>query len=1227
MPMDGTEKPTASLQSPPTPPSANPAIDRLLGDRYRRIRLLGEGGQKCVYLARDARLDREVVIAMLKTDGLDRAGITRLHHEARALARLGDHPNIVAVHDLVEEDGHALLIAQYVEGGSLREFRRSVKGGRLPFDQVIRVGVQVAEALHYAHLHGIIHRDVKPANIWLTRDGVAKLGDFGLATGLNLSRVTPEGALLGTAAYIAPEQAIGGTLEPRSDLYSLGVVLYELVAGRRPFEGDSVAAIVSQHLYAPPVAPSCHRPGIPEPLERVILSLLAKDPKDRLADGSAVSRALSAVRSLPEAEGREARLVRPLDRLAAGVFVGRTEELDGMKAVIEDGLAGRGGTIVLIGEPGSGKTATAEQLLTYSRLRGAQVVRGHGYEGEGAPAYWPWVQVLRELTEQQLPSDLSSWMGAGAPVIAQLDPVIAARLPAVPLCEPLEPAQARFRLFDSVTAYLKYLSSRRPLVVFSDDLHWADSASLLLIQFLAREIRNSPLLLVVTLRDMQFERGHPLAQTLAALSTLPGHHRVVLGGLSESEVGRFIEITVGLRPPTSLVEAVYAETEGNPFFVKEVLRLLVTTEQLEDLGSDKWRIALPEGVRDVVNRRLAGLSADTIQALSVASVVGREFELATVRESLEHPLGLSVLELLEEAMAARLIQEVPQSRGRYRFSHALIRETLYASISVWRRLHLHRRVGETLEKLYPAEVDARVAELAHHFVQAIALGDAEKAIAYAVRAAERSDALLAYEEAANQYAAALRAIDAQSTPDRRRRCDLLLARAEAEAKAGLSGVARDSFLEAATLAREAEFADALARAALGLGFGAAADRASFSGFVDELQVALLREAIARIGEGSDAVRARLIAQLALAMYRSPVERTTLSEEAVMLARRSGDASAHLAALFSRCVSLLGFDRSEERLDLAREIVEVAERVGDKEMSLRGRYRCLRELMEMGDIAGVEREIGVYAHLAERVRQPRHSWYVQFCRASLALLRGQFDQCERLTADARAIGRRAQDSNVTIYCGILAHTADWLRGRFEQCAKLLEELIAAYPAVSANNRVILARMYCFMDRVDEARREFEGLAANGFDDAPVDGGRLAYICSLATTCSWLRDQRRAEQLYRLIEPFRRRNVLAGNAAVFGGPVAQYLAGLAAVLGRWETAENLYREADARNETMGSRPWQAMALCGQARMFLVRRRPEDEGRAHEVLKRANSIGKELGMAWVTSWTGATLDSLRA
>jgi eukaryotic-like serine/threonine-protein kinase len=1180
--------------------------------RYEIKCMLGEGGQKFVYLARDPRLDRRVVVALLKTEKLDADSVARLWREAQTMAQLGDHPNIVTVFDVGEEQGRPYVVSEYVEGGSVEDLLKSSPKRPLPLEQAVLVAQQVCQALVYAHNRGFVHRDLKPSNVWLTKSGQAKLGDFGLALGLNVPNITIEGAIVGTLAYMSPEQALGRQAEPRSDLYSLGAMLYEMVTGVPPFCGDNPVAIVTQHINTPPVLPSSHNPATSQMLEHLILRLLAKAPHDRPENAAAVLKELSAIMAAGPGPAQPAVLQdsKSLARLAGGVFVGREREMRELQEALHKTLSGRGQLVMLVGEAGSGKTRLAEQLATYARIRGAQVFMGRCYEGEGAPAFWPWIQVVRAYVKDMSATRLKTTMGPGAADIAQLVSDVRERLP--DLCAPpsLEPEQARFRLFDSFTSFLKNAGRLRALVLILDDLHWADAPSLMLLQFLVRDMSEASLLVIGTYRDTELGRHHPLAQTLAELARHSLTKRMNVSGLTEADVARFIELTAGVSPSETLVSAVYRGTEGNPFFVNEVVKLLVEEGRLDEpTRRSALTIPLPQGVRDVIGRRLDHLSETCNRVLMVASVIGREFNIDEL-ELLCDASGNELIQVLDEAVAAKVIIETA-TPGQYNFVHALIRDTLSRELTNTRRTRLHRRIGEALENLYCKNLDAHVTELAYHFLQAAAAGNLDKAIGYSVRAAERANHLLAYEESADHYERALSALGLEDEPDEQRRCDLLLGLADAETKAGNAEKGWETFQEAAKIARKLPAADQFARAALGSGSWAIGLR---YGKVDEAQVALLEEALAMLPEGDSALRAKVLAQTALACYHVPGERRLLlSQDALDMARRVGDAAAQVAALFSQAISLEGYEKARQRLEVATEIVSIAVQLGNKEMALRGHLRRLRELLEFGDLPAADREIEIYSRLADELRQPIYLWLKPFFKSSRAMLEGRFDDCECLLQESLMIGQRAQDQTAVLFFATNMTILRRLQGRFQELEPRVKGFVEKYPSI-AGWRASLVNIHAELDWRDDARAEFEALAVGGFAEFPRDGAWLASMCILAQVCAYLHDSRRAVTLYEILLPFAGRNIVVGSCAAFYGLVSRHLGLLAATMSRWDEAARHFEDCLASCQRMGARPIEAYAQYEYGAMLLARGRSEDHAKADTLLHWAVGTATELGMAKV-------------
>ena len=427
-----------------------------------------------------------------------------------------------------------------------------------------------------------------------------------------------------------------------------------------------------------------------------------------------------------------------------------------LEGALEDAVSGRGRLVMLCGEPGIGKTRAAQELAARAQKRGGQVLWGWCYEGEGAPPYWPWVQVIRSYVQQADPGRLRSEMGPGAADIAEIVTEIRQKLPDLETPPELEPEQARFRLFDSVTTFLNYVSQAQPLMLVLDDLHWADRSSLLLLEFLARAIGESPLLLVGTYRDVEVTRIHPLSQTLGALVREQHFQSVRLEGFNQREVGEFVEGSTGVALPLPTVETIHRRTEGNPLFVGEVVSLLTT----EEIGEQSdWANTIPEGVRDAIGRRLSRLSQQCNDVLTTASIIGREFDFRLLQSLSPQIKEDSLLEVLDEALEVRLVQESLGDGEHYQFSHALVQETLASGLSAGRRVRLHARIGEALEELFEADTEAHAAELAHHFAEAEPILGTGKLVRYSLLAGERALASHAYEDALTHFEGGLVARD------------------------------------------------------------------------------------------------------------------------------------------------------------------------------------------------------------------------------------------------------------------------------------------------------------------------------------------------------------------------------------------------------------------------------------------------------------------------------------
>ena len=455
----------------------------------------------------------------------------------------------------------------------------------------------------------------------------------------------------------------------------------------RPTRRAQAAGGAARHRAGPELRAARRRPRADSALEPI---LAAPDP------------GLPQLAVVPE----------PAVESPRSAFVGRERELAELVGGLDDAFAGRGRLVLVVGEPGIGKSRLAEELIACARTRGARVLVGRCWEAGGAPAYWPWVQSLRAYVRESDPSELRSQLGFAAADLAQLVPELRQHFPDLPEPPALEPEAARFRLFDATADLLRNASESRPIVLVLDDLHAADAPSLLLLRFLARELASIRVLLVGAYRDVDPLPGQPLTEMLAAVAREPVTSRISLGGLSEGEVAEYVELTAAEIASAELIAALHGDTGGNPLFVGEIVRLL-SVEGVQSDSTDEIHLAIPQSVRDVIARRLAHLSEECNRVLVLASVLGREFALNALARLGGVPED-ELLDVLDEAMAARVVSDVPGWPGRLRFAHVLIRDTLYEGLTTASRVRLHRRAVGALEALYGAEPGPFLAELAHH---------------------------------------------------------------------------------------------------------------------------------------------------------------------------------------------------------------------------------------------------------------------------------------------------------------------------------------------------------------------------------------------------------------------------------------------------------------------------------------------------------------------------------
>ena len=727
-------------------------IGILLNERYRIDAELGRGGMGTVHRAHDTVLDRDVAVKLLSESGLGTEGRERMLREAQAIAKL-NHPNIVQVHDAGQLEGTPFIVMELVEGQSLHDHPPKDPQG------IVAVARQICAALEHAHSHGIIHRDLKPENVLIGPDGTAKLMDFGLARSM-ASRLTTEGQITGTVFYLAPEVALGQTVDGRSDLYSLGVMLYELTAGILPFADGDPLAIISQHLHATVMPPRAHNDRIHPALDGLIVQLLSKRPDDRPASAREVSQSLERLQTGEALDpvGTEFSL---LDRIVRGRLVGRERELDEARASWQRANQGQGQVLLISGEPGVGKTRLVRELATWVELSRGSALVGECYAEGGAP-YAPIAQMIRAALKLRLDLSLPT------PVLADLatiSPDLRTLNADLPTNQPLDPQAEKQRLFESVTALCMVLADQTPLMLILDDAHWADGGTLSLLRHLARRLRQSRTLIVAAYREIELDEALPLTELLHDLDRERLANRIKLTRLGRQETQNLLAALFHEEITPEFLDGIYRETEGNPFFIEEVCKALIDSGKLY-FADGRWHrpgieeLEIPQSVRLAVQTRVRRLPETTQETLQLAATFGREFDYQSLAHASDQD-EQTLIDGLERAQRAQLIEELSTSREvSFSFTHALIPSTLYEGISALRRRPMHRRAAESIEALRPDDYES----LAHHFA---ATGDRVKAIDYARKAAGRSNGVHAYDASKRHLTTALGLLDSGEMPETR----------------------------------------------------------------------------------------------------------------------------------------------------------------------------------------------------------------------------------------------------------------------------------------------------------------------------------------------------------------------------------------------------------------------------------------------------------------------------
>jgi tetratricopeptide (TPR) repeat protein len=1202
-------------------------------NHYDVVALIGGGGMGEVYRATDTRLQRDVALKVLPSAmSGDPVRFERFQREARVVAAL-NHPNIVTIHSVEESGGVHFLTMEFVEG---RTLDAALDGKGLTPGEFVDVAVPLADAVAAAHAAGITHRGLKPQNVMFSRAGRLKVLDFGVAKLGEAGSVveardsnhttllrTQDGMVVGTIPYMSPEQVQGRVVDARSDVFSLGVMFYEMATGRRPFPGETELEIAVGILRDAPPPIAALAPAFPAALCQVIERSLAKDPARRFPDAAALCDALRNV-GLPSRLSGTSRLaiVTAQPRPDRPALIGRRAEHDRLARHLQDAARGVGSLVLLGGEPGVGKTRLAEHLLGEAGDQGMLGLTGRCYEA-GTTPFSPFVDIVEQMLREVPARTLREALGEDAPEVARLVPRIRRVWDDLPEPSQLAPEQQRHILFSAMLDLFRRLSVQRPVVVLLDDLHWADEGTVGLLQFLAPHLSGLAVMVVGTYRDIEFDVGKPFEEALAAFVRQPQVLRVPVRCLPQTAVAELLSAFGGSEPPAAVVEAIFQETEGNPFFVGEMFQHLSEEGHLfDDAGVWKSGLArdaldVPEGVRLVIRRRFARLSEATPTLLTTAAVIGRQFDL-TILEALSTLDGNAFLESIEEAEAARLITSEGVGRqAHYVFTHELIRSTLLGALSLPRRQRLEASVAQAMETRHQTSLKAYAAAIAHHLFEAGPAADERHTIRFLVLASDQAVEAGALSSGLDQIE---RAFSLVPDNDGRTRMTLVW-------KVGLARRGLGRLMEAI---QDWE-------AALQLD-DAGADRGTVMALCQELAhsyawtgqpllgVAAAQRGLASLGPDATPDRCRLLGAWAwnLSMACDFEKADPLMREVLAMAERLGDgplqgeslllSSWHHYLCMQRREQADACRRAEALLRPTRDLTKLAEALANLQMAL-------LQVGRPGDIARTEEETRTLSERLGRFDIKVHRLYSEALRNWLTV--GDLDA---LDADLRFV------KDVAGAWGWLAESLQsqallW-HGQLEPARDRALESLAHEPEVGTHTGPGWGML--FLCDCMAGRRE------SALSLLHKRGGALPHPGRLNTIGSWcalfkvieglavLGESAQAAALYPLVvEALAKDSVVTFDAS----QLLDTVAGIAAAAGRrWDAAETHYQTALGLADQMPFVSAQAEARYWYARMLVERNVTDDRRQAIALLDRAVAIYHQVGMPWHVTRAAALASEAR-
>ncbi len=880
------------------------------------------------------------------------------------------------------------------------------------------------------------------------------------------------------------------------------------------------------------------------------------------------------------------RAVRPVlvpTRAREGPLVGRARESEALTRWWSGARQGYARMLLVDGDAGIGKTRLVAELAQQAESEDAVVLWGRCDEEPLVP-FQPFAAALSRYFQAVSADHISRMPEWQLTELSRL--VVRLREYAPDAGDDLGEADSdRFRFFEAVTATLKDIADRAPILMVVDDLHWVDQPTLLLLRHVLRSFDRTNLGIVGVCIDTEVPPEHRLRGVLADLRADGRVDTVHLRGLSRDAVAELMRHSSA---PPGLAAELYVLTDGNPLFLDEMIRQLRDRNQASADGEAPVPPELnpPEAIRELVARRVSRQPSDVIYLLQAAAVAGREFEAGIVAEAAELGAGQR-LDALDQAEESRLLRRLGEAGDRYAFTHALVREAIYGELLRGRRVRYHHKIAVATERVHGGDLDDYVNELAHHFYMGAPLADADKALRYCVSAGERSLRLLAFEEAVEHLTRGLEVAELMGDQDPTARCDALIALAEAQNRAGDGTAADANFERAAAMARANGDAERLALAAL------RANPLSYMGIVgaNAEHLRLLEEARSMLPEPDSSLRAMVIARLSLVMVYAAEfpalgarkRALELNTESVAMARRLGDRHTLGYALNARMHALWGIDPAPERLAAGTELGEIADDVGDDLLALHAHVWRVRELLAQGDIDATDDERRKFAARDRGPVHPLAQAYAYNVEAMMALVNGDFEEADRLGPLAMDTATEYNDMVFSFYGALMMWTW-WQRGELAEADTVFGAVIAQasteYPSVWAAQALAHAEA----GELDEAVATLGSLAELGWAAVAEDQTEGISLAMAAAACGSVgaRAGGHAAHIYEYLRPYTGTAVvIRAPAAACVGPADQYLGLLATAMGDLALAEVHFEAALRLARRMRSEPFVAAAEVELAR----------------------------------------------